>query len=396
MDFLVNLAILLAIIVPLVLAHEVGHFVTARRAGVTVHEFGIGFPPRALVLHRGKDTIYSLNWLPIGGFVRLEGEEGESLDPRAFVNQRLGTRLGILLAGVVVNLALAWLIFTLIALFAQPIWNMRVNEVVPGSPAERAGLVASNVVGESEPIELLDADGRPTGETRSFPVYDEAGDVILAIDGRQFPIFDDLTGSAASGGRSGPLAYLVAHAGQSVTLSIEHADGSRDDVVVTLRSPEEVAAGNGALGFLPGAEYGQRQNGILEAAAIGLQRTVEASTLILRGIAELIGALFAGPGTELPVAGPLGIADLVGGVRESAPPVVLVWLVGLLSANLAVINILPFPPMDGGRIAMALVQAVSRNGVSPAAERTVYLTGFVMLMTLLVIVTVADINRLGA
>jgi regulator of sigma E protease len=181
-----------------------------------------------------------------------------------------------------------------------------------------------------------------------------------------------------------------------VTLSIGHADGSRDDVVVTLRSPEEVAAGNGALGFLPGAEYGERQNGIVEAAAIGLQRTVEASTLILRGVAELIGALFAGPGTELPVAGPLGIADLVGGVRESAPPVVLVWLVGLLSANLAVINILPFPPMDGGRIAMALVQAVSRNGVSPAAERTVYLTGFVMLMTLLVIVTVADINRLGA
>ena len=130
--------------------------------------------------------------------------------------------------------------------------------------------------------------------------------------------------------------------------------------------------------------------------AIGLQRTVEASTLILRGVAELIGALFQGPGAELPVAGPLGIADLVGGVRESAPPVVLVWLVGLLSANLAVINVLPFPPMDGGRMAMALIQAVSRNRVSPAAERVVYLTGFVMLMTLLVIVTMADIGRLDA
>jgi regulator of sigma E protease len=130
--------------------------------------------------------------------------------------------------------------------------------------------------------------------------------------------------------------------------------------------------------------------------ALGLQRTIEASTLILRGVAELIGALFQGPGAELPVAGPLGIADLVGGVREAAPPVVLVWLVGLLSANLAVINALPFPPMDGGRIAMALLQAVSRNGISPAAERMVYLTGFVMLMTLLVIVTMADIGRLAA
>ncbi|HZW00042.1 MAG TPA: site-2 protease family protein, partial [Candidatus Deferrimicrobium sp.] len=130
--------------------------------------------------------------------------------------------------------------------------------------------------------------------------------------------------------------------------------------------------------------------------AIGLQRTVEASTLILRGVGELIASLFQGPGAELPVAGPLGIVDLVGGVRESAPPVILLWLVGLLSANLAVFNILPFPPMDGGRMTMALVQAASRNRVSPTAERLVYLTGFVMLMTLLVIVTWSDIQRMVA
>jgi regulator of sigma E protease len=129
--------------------------------------------------------------------------------------------------------------------------------------------------------------------------------------------------------------------------------------------------------------------------AIGLQRTVEASTLILRGVGELVASLLQGPGAALPVAGPLGVADLVGGVRESAPPVILLWLVGLLSANLAVFNILPFPPMDGGRVAMALVQAASRNRVSPAAERLVYLTGFVMLMTLLVLVTWSDIQRLA-
>jgi regulator of sigma E protease len=395
MDFLFNLAILLAIVVPLVLAHEVGHFVMARRAGVRVHEFGIGLPPRALILHRGKETIYSLNWLPIGGFVRLEGEEGESVHPRAFVNQRLGTRLRILAAGVVVNFGLAWLIFTLIALFAQPVWEIRVNEVVPDSPAERAGLVASQVVGQSDPIELVDEQGRPTGETRTFPIYDGSGDLIVAIDGRQFPVFDDVADASANV-RTGPVQYLAERPGETVTLTIEHADGSRDDIDVTLRSAEEVAAGQGALGFLPGSEYGERQNGILESIALGLQRTLEASTLILRGVAELIGALFQGPGAELPVAGPLGIADLVGGVREAAPPVVLIWLVGLLSANLAVINALPFPPMDGGRIAMALLQAVSRNGISPAAERMVYLTGFVMLMTLLVIVTMADIGRLNA
>ena len=104
MDFLVNILVLLAIIVPLVLAHEVGHFIMARRAGVRVHEFGIGLPPRAFVLYRGKETVYSLNWLPIGGFVRLEGEEGESADRRAFVNQKLRTRLGILSAGVIASI----------------------------------------------------------------------------------------------------------------------------------------------------------------------------------------------------------------------------------------------------------------------------------------------------
>jgi regulator of sigma E protease len=311
------------------------------------------------------------------------------------VNQRLGTRLRILSAGVVVNFALAWLIFTLIALFAQPVWEIRVNEVVPDSPAERVGLVASQVVGQSDPVEMVDEQGRPTGETRTFPLYDDSGDLIVAIDGRRFPVFDDVA-NASVNARTGPVQYLAERPGETVTLTVEHADGSRDDIEVTLRSAEEVAAGQGALGFLPGSEYGERQNGILESIALGLQRTIEASTLILRGVAELIGALFQGPGAELPVAGPLGIADLVGGVREAAPPVVLVWLVGLLSANLAVINILPFPPMDGGRIAMALLQAVSRNGISPAAERMVYLTGFVMLMTLLVIVTMADIGRLAA
>jgi regulator of sigma E protease len=393
MDLLVNILILLAIIVPLVLAHELGHFVMARRAGVTVHEFGIGFPPRAAVLHRGKETIYSLNWLPIGGFVRLEGEEGESLDPKAFVNQGLGTRLRILIAGVVVNIVLAWLIFTLIALFAEPVWDIRVNEIVPDSPAERAGLVASRVIGEGELLTVVDAEGRPTGETRRRILYDDSGDLIVAIDGRRFPVFDDLA-NPSSDGRSGPILYLAARAGETVVLTVEHADGNRSDVEVTLRTPEEVAAGMGALGFLPGNEYGERQNGVLEAMAIGLQRTVEASTLVLRGVGELIAAIFQGPGAELPVAGPLGIADLVGGVREAAPPVILLWLVGLLSANLAIFNILPFPPMDGGRMTMALVQAASRNRVSPAAERMVYLTGFVMLMTLLVIVTMADIGRL--
>jgi len=394
-DGVINILILLAILVGLVLVHEAGHFVMARRAGVTVHEFGIGFPPRARILYRGKETIYTLNWLPIGGFVRLEGEEGESVDPHAFVNQRLGTRMRILLAGVAVNFVFAWLIFTLIAMFADPVSNVRIGAVLPDSPASRAGLVGGEVVEYLDSRPVIDVDGTVTGETGPIPVYDEGGDLILAIDGERFPVFDGMTADAGSQ-RQPPLQYLVDNAGKTVVLSVRHADGSEEDLEATLRTPEEIARQLGALGVqISALPFEDTQNGVLESVAIGLRRTVEASTLILRGVADLIGSLLSGPGDAPPVAGPLGIAEIVGQVRTSLPPVFLLWFVGLLSANLAVINILPFPPMDGGRMTMALVQATSRNRVSPSAERMVYLTGFVMLMALLVWVTAADIQRLA-
>src|SRR5687768_17061917 len=127
---LIDVLILLVILVVLVVIHELGHFVVARRAGVTVHEFGVGFPPRAKVLGTDKKgTIYTLNWLPIGGFVRLEGEEGESDDPRAFVRQPLRTRLTILLAGVAMNALLAFVLLVLIAAVADPSSSVQVLSV---------------------------------------------------------------------------------------------------------------------------------------------------------------------------------------------------------------------------------------------------------------------------
>jgi regulator of sigma E protease len=372
-DGLLNIAILLAILVGLVLVHELGHFVMARRAGVKVHEFGIGFPPRAAVLYRGKETVYTLNWLPIGGFVRLEGEEGESVDPRAFVNQRLGTRLRILFAGVAINFLLAWLIFTLIAMLADPVTNVRIGTVTPGSPAAVAGLVGSDV-------------GYVPGKGVE---YDDSGDEIIAIDGQRFPVFDGVAASADGATRPPPLEYLADRPGETVVLTVRHADGRVEQVEATLRPAEEIAT-QGALGVriiaLPQEDI---TRGPIEAIAIGFTRTLEASTLILRGVAELITNL-ANP----PVAGPVGIVGIVGEVRSELPPVFLIWLIGLLSANLAVINALPFPPMDGGRVAVSLVKAAVGDRLSVATERAVYLTGFVMLMALLVWVTAQDIGRL--
>lgn len=419
-DGVTNIVTLLLVLTGLVLLHELGHFVAARMAGVRVHEFGIGFPPRARVLFKRGDTTYTLNWLPIGGFVRMEGEEPspadgtepegdreepqlqperavevESLDPRSFANQSLSKRLAILMAGVGVNFVIAWLIFTFIALVAQPIWHVRLGEVMPDSPASRAGLIGGQFV-ENRTLDVTDESGKPTGEVIEYAVHDDSGDLIIAIDGQTFPVFEDMARAEAAGGRIAPIQYLADRPGETVTLQVEHANGSAEDVEVTLRTAEEIAAGDGALGFRPGqTEFGQQQNGLVASAAIGLQMTVETSTLILRAVGNIFISLLSGSGDGLAqVSGPVGMIDIVGGVRTALPPVFMLWFVGLISANLAVINLLPIPPLDGSRMVMGVVQAASGNRVSPAAERLVYFTGWVALMVFLVVVTFSDIQRL--
>ncbi len=368
---LINVVLLLVILVVLVVLHEFGHFVVARRMGVKVHEFGIGFPPRARILSVRGETTYTLNWLPIGGFVRLEGEEGESDDPRSFVRQRLPVRLTILLAGVVMNLLLAFLIFAAIAWLADPVANARIGFVQPDSPAAAAGLQGGVQTGS---------------DSAGNPIYDESGDLIIALDGQRFPVFDSI---AATGGIPHS-TYLRAHAGRSVVITVRHADGSVEDVTATLR-PTAEAAEQGALGVrfvaLPTEEI---QRGPVDAMTTGFRRTLDAATLILRGLGDLVANI-----TNPPVSGPVGIVDAIGQVRAQLPPVFLLWFVGLLSANLAVVNALPFPPLDGGRVAVALIQAVTGGRISVAAERLAYLVGFILLMSLLAWITFFDIQRLG-
>ena len=418
-DPIVDILLFLVILTVLVLLHELGHFVTARMAGVKVHEFGIGFPPRARVLFTRGDTTYTLNWLPIGGFVRMEGEavspadgteseeeraererteahdERESLDPRAFINQSLSRRLTILGAGSVVNFIIAWLIFTTIAFAAQPITTIRIDDVMPDSPAAAAGLTGGEFI-EYE-LYTVTEDGVPTGEVIPYGVYDDSGDVIVAIDGQAFPVFDDMGRTPEDGRRVAPLQYLADRPGETVVLTIEHADGSIEDVEATLRTLAEIEAGQGALGFRPYPYplLGEQQNGLVESAVIGLRRTVETSTLVLRAVGNIFVGLFSGTGEGLSdVAGPVGMVSMVGTVRSELPPVLLLWFVGLISANLAVINLLPIPPLDGSRMVMGVVQKLSGDRITPSAERLVYFTGWVALMLFLVVVTFNDLGRL--
>ncbi len=309
-----------------------------------------------------------------------------------------GSGWSILASGSVVNLVLAFVIFTVIALVAQPVYSVRLANVIPDSPAAEAGLVGGQFI-EYELHEVLDEDGDPTGEVIPYAVYDETGDTILAIDGQSFAVFDDYARAASDGVedfRIAPLEYLADRPSQTVTITVQHADGSVEDVEATLRTAAEIAAGEGALGFQPGAyDYEQASNDLGDAMVIGFEQTVATSTLVLKAVGNIVVGLLSGSGEALnDVAGPVGMVGAVGTVREGLPPVFLLWFVGLISANLGVINLLPIPPLDGSRMVMGVVQAASGNRVSPAAERLVYFTGWVALMLFLVAVTFNDVGRL--
>ncbi len=350
----ITIVVFLAILVVLVLVHELGHFVAARLAGVRVLEFGIGFPPRARVLTNDGETDYTLNWLPIGGFVRMEGEETESDDPRAFVNKPLAPRVLILAAGVVMNLVLAGVIFALIAFAFEPSTQTRVESVQTGSPAAAAGL--------------------------------QAGDVITKVDGNEFAYFDN----------QAPTDYMKARPGQPVTLTVQRASGGTVELKATLRDAQAIAAGQGALGITARLVLGPSvPRDPVAAIQLGIGRTADACVLVLRALRDLVGNVVSNPSAAPAVSGPIGIAQAVGTVRTEAPPVVLLWLVGLLSANLAVVNILPFPPLDGGRIAVALLRSGTRGRVSLNLERAASLVGFALLFALLIWVSYFDIVGRG-
>jgi regulator of sigma E protease len=370
----ITILLFIFILCALVVIHEFGHFVLARFFGIRVHEFGIGFPPRAKVMRDRGETIYTLNWLPIGGFVRLEGEDGDSDDPRSFAVAGLPKKLLVLLAGVGMNLLLAFVIFTGIAWLATPQGGIIFNEVVAGSPADLSGL--------------------------------RAGETILAIDGTTF----DLLPSPDAGQHA--IAALRERAGQTVTLHVRAADGAERDVTVTLRPPD-VAADKGALGIrsaglaFSGAYAGRDP---LAAVGAGAAWTVSAFRLIIDGLASLVSSIASNPTQAPPVTGPIGIAVQVGDVFWQLGPIFTLYLAGLLSANLALVNILPFPPLDGGRILVLLLKSLLARGgalmrragmrgaglseqTAISVERLTYLVGFVFLFGFLIWITYFDIAR---
>lgn len=371
MDVIGTIVAFIAVLVVLVLVHELGHFTAAKLAGITVEEFGIGFPPRlGSVTWRG--TRYSLNAIPLGGFVKMLGEDGDVEVRRlregglsddeieramsgAFNRKPIWIRIAVLLAGVAMNFLLAIVLFAAAFSVPQPFGQgpLTVTQIQPDSPAAEAL---------------------------------EVGDLILGVDGRTFERTSGLT------------EYLQDRGGTPVVLQVER-DGAPADVTVTPRvlSAEDLAQGVGPVGFGYEPErIGEDPplaDGIVDAIAEGATVTWTLAIQIPGGLADAVGGLLGLNPNGGDARGPIGIAQETGEVLDS-PLFNQLLFVGLLSVNLAVLNVLPFPPLDGGRIVVVTLEAIRRRKLPAEREALIYLTGFAVLIALVILISIKDIQRL--
>lgn len=352
---LVSVVTFIVVLSLLVLVHELGHFIVAKKAGVLVEEFGFGIPPRVFGKKIGE-TIYSLNLLPFGGFVRLHGEntlEGVVEPGRAFLRKSKKTRTAIVVSGVLMNFALALLAFSVVYFFSgipRGTDRVKVIEVAGDSPAAAAGF--------------------------------KSGDVVVSIDGVEIKSTDDFIKTVSEGVE------------KELRFTLER-DGSRFDVQSTPR--KNPPQGEGPLGVIISTTetyyppYWQRP---FYGMYFGLREAWFWMGVVIGGFVQLFRQLFQGV-VPRDIAGPVGIFALTS-QAASFGLLALVNFVGILSVNLAILNILPFPALDGGRLLFIAIESLVGRRVVPKIENIIHTIGMVILLMLLVAVTYNDIRQLIA
>ncbi len=330
-----------------VIAHELGHFATAKACGVKVDEFGIGFPPRIIAVKYGE-TEYSLNWVPLGGFTKMAGEEDPNIE-RSLASKSIGKRLLVLSAGSIMNFILPFLLLTMAFMIPHDIvtGNVSVVEVVADSPAETAGI--------------------------------EAGDNILEINGKPINNTADIS------------RYIQMNLGNEISILLERSDGSKDTVTVVPRwNPPP---GDGSVGFsirTDNAAIEKRSYNPWVAFQKGATEAFETMVLFKNGILSM----FIDTSSTADLVGPVGIAQITGQVAQAGISPLLEWT-AFFSLNLAIINLLPLPALDGGRIIFVLLEWIRRGKkVSPETEGKIHFLGFALLIMLMVAITFQDIGRI--
>ncbi len=364
-----TIIIFLLVLALLIFVHELGHFLAAKWFGVRVDEFALGFPPRIFSFTYGETT-YALNLIPFGGYVKIFGEDpnDESISgpdsSRSLARKPKRIQAAVLVAGVTCNMILAWLLFSLGFLIGFPLSGEMLDRfpmaqtqtvisgVLPDSPAAKAGVIAGD---------KLVFVKNPSGDEIKINSVEELKPIVSRI------------------------------APGAVTLGLDTAGGARE---VTMVPSQDLSglANQWALGI--GIDkIGVVRTSLIEAPLLGAQLTYHTTVSMIVGLADLVKAIAGGMSVTEAVVGPVGIAGMVG----DATALGLVYLISFtafISINLAILNLVPFPALDGGRVLFLLIEWIKGSPLNPKISNTLNLVGFLLLITFMLYVTWGDIVRL--
>lgn len=321
----------------LILVHEFGHFITAKRNDVKVDEFSLGMGPKLFDIKKGE-TVYTLRLLPLGGYVRMAGmEDPEDHDPRGFNRKTVLQRMAIIFAGPFMNFVTAIILFIIAFMgVGVPSNTNIIGEVLEGQPAAEVGL--------------------------------QTGDRIVEINGEKITTWQDL------------VTIIHESPEQRIILTVSRNDQEQKVAVVPKKDAE---TGYGLIGIMQSWE----KKGLVSATVLGLQQTYDFTKLLIVSIIQMItGAI------KPELAGPVGVVSMVGEVSQFGLGSLMTFA-GILSINLGLINLFPIPALDGSRLVFLGLEGLRGRPVDPEKENFIHLVGFVLLMALMVVITYQDILR---
>ena len=356
-----SIIIFIIILSALIIVHELGHFLVAKRFGIRVDEFGLGFPPRVTKLFTWKDTPFTLNWLPLGGFVKIFGEnpadKTEDLLADNFQSKNRSIQASVLVSGVAGNFLFAWFLISLgfvtglpaPANFSLPVEHIRtvITTVLPASPAATAGLKSGDVILSLSRSEIY-AELAP--ETVSLFIAESAEPITFTVE------------------RGGKISTKVVAPEESI-IQDRLAVGISMDVIGLVKLPPH------------------------KALWYGLKTTSELTLLTGRAIGTFFFEALGGRANLSDITGPVGIVGMVGDVRELGLTYLLTFT-ALLSINLTIINLLPLPALDGGRLLFVGIEGATRRSIPPRIFNVLNTIGFALLVLLMLLITVQDVSNI--
>lgn len=369
---LTTVLVFLVILSILILVHEFGHFAAAKKLAIKVEEFGFGLPPRIFGIKKGE-TVYSLNWLPLGGFVKLFGEEGEEgkkrvrqkasakLTRKAFYARPVWQKSIVLLSGVGMNFLLAVIIISY--LFTRgvmvPTNRVHIEKILPNSPAVAVGLAGKDII-------------------KKFVIPKK-------IEGRDIYKFDVI--EIKSGEQL--IKTTRQHLGEELILVVERQG---QELSINIVPRKEYPPDEGPMGIII-SNFEEKKYPLWQAPVLGTKESFVLSYELAKGIGKTLWKLISFKEVSKDVAGPLGIAQMTGQAIRLGDVAVL-ELLGLLSLNLAIVNILPFPALDGGRLLFVVIEGVTGKRLRTHWERYIHQIGMIILLLLMFLVTLNDLVRI--